>query len=87
MTLCPLCPQDLARQVRAAQASTTAVALESLRAMRTVRAFGHEAGVTARVRQRLAQAHQLEQMEALTYAAGRWASGVWGHGDFEGTGG
>lgn len=55
--------------------------------MRTVRAFGHEAGVTARVRQRLAQAHQLEQMQALTYAAGLWASRVWGHGDFEGTGG
>ncbi|KAM4756050.1 antigen peptide transporter 1-like [Cyanocitta cristata] len=67
--------QDLARRVRAAQASTTAVALESLRAMKTVRAFGHEAGVTARVRQRLAQEHQLKQMEALAYAAGRWASG------------
>ncbi|KFO64150.1 Antigen peptide transporter 1, partial [Corvus brachyrhynchos] len=67
--------QDLARQGRAGQASSTAVALESLRAIKTVRAFGHEAGVTARVRQRLAQEHQLEQMEALAYAAGRWASG------------
>ncbi|XP_064256782.1 antigen peptide transporter 1-like [Passer domesticus] len=67
--------QDLARQVRAAQASTTAVALESLGAMGTVRAFGHEAGVTQRVRQRLAQGHRLEQKEALAYAAGLWASG------------
>ncbi|OWK50076.1 Antigen peptide transporter 1, partial [Lonchura striata] len=67
--------QDLARQVRAAQASTTAVALESLGAMGTVRAFGHEAGVTERVRQRLAQGHRLEQKEALAYAAGLWASG------------
>ncbi|XP_068035063.1 LOW QUALITY PROTEIN: antigen peptide transporter 1-like [Anomalospiza imberbis] len=67
--------QDLARQVRAAQASTTALALESLEAMGTVRAFGHEAGVTKRVRQCLAQGHQLEQKEALVYAAGLWASG------------
>ncbi|XP_053789179.1 antigen peptide transporter 1-like isoform X2 [Vidua chalybeata] len=67
--------QDLARQVRAAQASTTAVALESLGAMGTVRAFGHEAGVTKRVQQCLAQGHQLEQKEALAYAAGLWASG------------
>ncbi|NXA80052.1 TAP1 protein, partial [Thryothorus ludovicianus] len=67
--------KDLAGQVRTAQASTTAVALEALGAIRTVRAFGHEAGVTSRVRQRLAQQHRLEQREALAYAAGRWASG------------
>ncbi|XP_056366799.1 antigen peptide transporter 1-like [Oenanthe melanoleuca] len=67
--------RDLARQVRVAEASTTAVALESLGAIGTVRAFGHEAGVTAWVRQRLAQQHQLEKREALAYAAGCWASG------------
>ncbi|XP_036261736.2 antigen peptide transporter 1-like [Molothrus ater] len=67
--------KELARQVRAAQASTTAVALESLAAMGTVRAFGHEAGVTERVRRQLAQGHRLEQREALAYAAGLWASG------------
>ncbi|XP_005062267.1 PREDICTED: antigen peptide transporter 1-like [Ficedula albicollis] len=67
--------RDLARQVRVAEASTTAVALESLRAIGTVRAFGHEAGVTSWVRQRLAQKHQLEKREALAYAAGCWASG------------
>ncbi|XP_005533878.1 PREDICTED: antigen peptide transporter 1-like [Pseudopodoces humilis] len=67
--------QDLARQVRMAQAGTTALALESLGAIGTIRAFGHEAGVTTRVRQRLAQGHQLEQREALAYAAGCWASG------------
>ncbi|XP_023801661.1 antigen peptide transporter 1-like, partial [Cyanistes caeruleus] len=67
--------QDLARQVRMAQARTTALALESLGAIGTIRAFGHEAGATTRVRQRLAQGHQLEQREALAYAAGCWASG------------
>ncbi|NXH45774.1 TAP1 protein, partial [Dicaeum eximium] len=67
--------QDLAQQVRAAQASTTAVTLESLGAIGTVRAFGHEAGVTKHVQQRLAQGHQLEKKEALAYAAGLWASG------------
>uniref|UniRef100_A0A8C3UHF7 TAP1 n=1 Tax=Catharus ustulatus TaxID=91951 RepID=A0A8C3UHF7_CATUS len=67
--------QDLARQVRVAEANTTAVALESLGAIGTVRAFGHEAGVTMRVQQRLAQQHQLEKKEALAYAAGCWASG------------
>ncbi|XP_039944753.2 antigen peptide transporter 1-like [Hirundo rustica] len=67
--------QDLARQVRTAYASTTAVALESLGAIGTVRAFGHEAGVTARVRQSLAHGYRLQQKEALAYAAGLWASG------------
>ncbi|XP_058678929.1 antigen peptide transporter 1-like [Ammospiza caudacuta] len=67
--------QELARQVRAAQASTTAVALEALGAVGTVRAFGHEAGVTERVRRHLARGHRLEQREALAYAAGLWASG------------
>lgn len=62
-----------------AEANTTSVALESLGAIGTVRAFGHEAGVTMRVQQRLTQQHQLEKKEALAYAAGRWASGVWGH--------
>lgn len=62
-----------------AEANTTAVALESLGAIGTVRAFGHEAGVTMRVQQRLAQQHQLEKKEALAYAAGCWASGVWWH--------
>ncbi|XP_057899050.1 antigen peptide transporter 1-like [Melospiza georgiana] len=69
------CPQELARRVRAAQAGTTAVALEALGAMGTVRAFGHEAGATERVRRHLAQGHRLEQREALAYAAGLWASG------------
>ncbi|RMB88346.1 hypothetical protein DUI87_35278 [Hirundo rustica rustica] len=68
--------QDLARQVRTAYASTTAVALESLGAIGTVRAFGHEAGVTARVRQSLAHGYRLQQKEALAYAAGLWASGA-----------
>ncbi|XP_064593924.1 antigen peptide transporter 1-like [Zonotrichia leucophrys gambelii] len=67
--------QELARQVRAAQAGTTAVALEALGAMGTVRAFGHEGGATERVRRHLAQGHRLEQREALAYAAGLWASG------------
>ncbi|XP_074387562.1 antigen peptide transporter 1-like [Zonotrichia albicollis] len=67
--------QDLARQVRAAQADTTAVALEALGAMGTVRAFGHEGGATERVRHHLARGHRLEQREALAYAAGLWASG------------
>ncbi|KAI1229675.1 Antigen peptide transporter 1, partial [Lamprotornis superbus] len=66
--------QDLAQQVRVAEASTTAVALETLGAIGTVRAFGHEAGVTTRVRQCLTQQHQLEKKEALAYAAGWWAS-------------
>ncbi|XP_064496596.1 antigen peptide transporter 1-like isoform X2 [Pseudopipra pipra] len=67
--------QDLARRARAALADATAVAVESLGALRTVRAFGHEAGVTARVQQRLSHGHQLECGEALAYGAGRWASG------------
>ncbi|XP_032530352.1 antigen peptide transporter 1-like isoform X1 [Chiroxiphia lanceolata] len=67
--------QDLARRARAALADATAVAVESLGALRTVRAFGHEAGVTARVQQRLSHSHQLECGEALAYGAGRWASG------------
>ncbi|XP_027563670.1 antigen peptide transporter 1-like, partial [Neopelma chrysocephalum] len=67
--------QDLARQARAALAGATAVAVESLGALRTVRAFGHEAGVTARVQQRLSHGHQLECGEALAYGAARWASG------------
>lgn len=65
--------------MRTAHARTTAVALESLGAIGTVRAFGHEAGVTKRIRQCLAQGFQLEQREALAYAAGLWSSGVWGY--------
>ncbi|XP_027487530.1 antigen peptide transporter 1-like, partial [Corapipo altera] len=67
--------QDLARRARAALADATAVAVESLGALRTVRAFGYEAGVTTRVQQRLSHSHQLECGEALAYGAGRWASG------------
>ncbi|XP_063038046.1 LOW QUALITY PROTEIN: antigen peptide transporter 1-like [Melospiza melodia melodia] len=71
----PSVTPELARRVRAAQAGTTAVALEALGAMGTVRAFGHEAGATERVRHHLARGHRLEQREALAYAAGLWATG------------
>ncbi|XP_050168564.1 antigen peptide transporter 1-like isoform X4 [Myiozetetes cayanensis] len=67
--------QELARGAQEALAGATAVALESLGALGTVRAFGHEAGVTARVRQRLSHGHHLESREALAYGVARWASG------------
>ncbi|XP_027765598.1 antigen peptide transporter 1-like [Empidonax traillii] len=67
--------QELARRAQLALAGATAVALESLGALGTVRAFGYEAGVTARVQQRLSHGHRLESREALAYGVARWASG------------
>ncbi|XP_050194966.1 LOW QUALITY PROTEIN: antigen peptide transporter 1-like, partial [Myiozetetes cayanensis] len=67
--------QELARGAQEALAGATAVALESLGALGTVRAFGHEAGMTTRVRQRLSHGHHLESREALAYGVARWASG------------
>ncbi|KAM7020871.1 antigen peptide transporter 1-like [Acridotheres tristis] len=67
--------KDVAQQVRVAEANTIAVAQEMLGAIRTVRAFGHEAGATRRVQQCLRRQHQMEKKEALAYAAGWWAGG------------
>ncbi|NWR63957.1 TAP1 protein, partial [Bucorvus abyssinicus] len=67
--------QGLSRQVQEARVGATKVAVETFQAMATVRSFAHEGGAAERYHQRLRRIHRLEQKEAVTYAAGLWASG------------